>query len=76
MNKFKFGTWKQRIFYGLTFCVGVLYQPNFIYENLYFNPRWRDDAWWAPKFEVYLTLSGFALCLAAWGVVRISKRWL
>ena len=76
MRKLNTGNWKQRIFYGFTFLVGVIYQPNFIYENFYFNPRWRDEAWWAPSFELYLTLSGLGLCLLAWGVARFSKKYL
>jgi hypothetical protein len=76
MRKLISGTWKQRAFYGFTFLVGVTYQPNFIYENFYFNPRWRDEAWWAPRFELYLTLSGLSLCFFVWGFARFSKKYL
>ncbi len=74
MRKLNTGTWKQKVFYGFTFLVGVIYQPNFIYENFYYNQRWSDGAWWAPRFELYVILCGLGLSFLFWGFIKFSKK--
>ena len=76
MRKLSTGTWKQRYFYGFTFVIGFFYQPNWFYMNFYSNPKWRDNAWWVPRYEIYSILSGIILCLAVWAFIRFSKRHL
>jgi hypothetical protein len=45
-------------------------------ENFYFNPKWRDESWWAPRYEFYCTLSGVIACLVVWRFAKFSKRYL
>ena len=41
---------------SLTFLIGFVYQPNWIYQNFYYNPRWIDDAWWSLNYPAFLII--------------------
>lgn len=34
----------------------IFYQPNWIYQTFYYNPRWVDDAWWSLSYPAYLVI--------------------
>jgi hypothetical protein len=41
---------------AFTFLIGLVYQPNWIYQNFYFSPRWVDDAWWSLNYPAFLII--------------------
>jgi hypothetical protein len=41
---------------SITFLIGFIYQPNWIYQNFYSNPRWVDDAWWGLNYPAFLII--------------------
>jgi len=59
-----------------TFAIGFLYQPNWIYQNFYYNPRWVDDASWAPNFVFYLFVYASLSTVCVELLIRLSKKYL
>ncbi len=60
----------------LTFLTGLIYQPKWIYQNFYFNPRWVDDAWWSLSYPAYLII--YALISVAFVelTIKLIKKYL
>ena len=58
-----------------TFLLGLVYQPNWVYQNFYSNPRWVDDAWWSLSYPAYLLV--YALLSTAFVelVIRLIKKY-
>ena len=76
MSRMNIGTWQQRIFYGMTFFVGFLVQPDWFFKNVYSFELWRDSAWVVNRYLVYSIFSGLVLCLAVWLFSRFAKKFL
>ena len=55
---------------SFTFLFGFLYQPNWIYQNFYSNPRWVDDAWWSLNYPAFL----FIYSVISVGFVELAIR--
>jgi hypothetical protein len=58
-----------------TFLIGLVYQPNWIYQNFYFNPRWVDEAWWSLNYPAFLII--YALISVAFTdlLIRLAKKY-
>jgi hypothetical protein len=61
---------------SITFLIGLFYQPNWIYQNFYFNPRWVDDAWWSLNYPVFLIIYAVISVGFVELLIRITKRFL
>ena len=59
-----------------TFAIGFLYQPNWIYQNFYYNPKWVDNSNWAPNYLIYLLIYACLTTLLIDTVIRFSKKYL
>ena len=59
-----------------TFAIGFLYQPNWIYQNFYYNPKWVDNSNWAPNYLIYLLIYACLTTLFIDTVIRFSKKYL
>ena len=59
-----------------TFAIGFLYQPNWIYQNFYYNPKWVDNSNWAPNYLIYLLIYACLSTLLIDTVIRFSKKYL
>ena len=59
----------------LIFLLGLVYQPTWVYQNFYSNPRWVDDAWWSLSYPAYLLV--YALLSTAFVelVIRLIKKY-
>jgi hypothetical protein len=55
-----------------TFLIGLVYQPNWIYQNFYFNPRWVDNAWWSLNYPAFLII----YALISVGLVELIIRFI
>lgn len=60
---------------SITFLLGFFYQPKWIYNTFYFNPRWVDDAWWSLNYPVFLILYAFISVVFVELVIRIIKKY-
>ncbi len=58
-----------------TFLVGIFYQPNWVYENFYSNPRWEDDAWWSLNYPAFLIVYAVILVGFVELVIRFIKKY-
>ncbi len=59
----------------LTFLIGIFYQPNWIYQTFYYNPRWVDDAWWSLSYPTYLIIYSFLLLGLVELLYRLSNKF-
>jgi hypothetical protein len=57
------------------FIVGVLYQPNWIYQTFYYNTRWVDDYWWSLSYLPYLIIYSFILAWFAELLTGLVKKY-
>jgi len=57
---------------SFTFLIGLVYQPNWIYQNFYFNPRWVDNAWWSLNYPAFLII----YALISVGLVELIIRFI
>lgn len=60
---------------SITFLFGFFYQPNWIYNTFYFNPRWIDGAWWSLNYPVFLILYAVISVVFVELVIRIIKKY-
>jgi len=68
---------KSRIFIlFMTFITGFFYQPNWIYQNFYYTPRWVDDASWAPNYVVYLFVYAGLSAVFVELLIRFIKKYI
>ena len=58
-----------------TFIVGLVYQPNWIYQNFYFNPRWINDSWWSLSYPAYLIVYAMLFTVFVELVIRFVKKY-
>jgi hypothetical protein len=58
-----------------TFLVGIFYQPNWVYENFYSNPRWVDDAWWSLNYPAFLIVYAFFSVGFVELIIRFIKKY-
>ena len=58
-----------------TFIVGLVYQPNWVYQNFYFNPRWVDDSWWSLSYPVYLIVYAVLSIICVELAMRFIKKY-
>ncbi|MGI9195261.1 MAG: hypothetical protein ACR2IO_02495 [Candidatus Nanopelagicus sp.] len=58
-----------------TFLLGLVYQPNWIYQNFYFNPRWVNDAWWSLSYPAYLVIYSLLSTAFVELVIRFIKKY-
>jgi len=61
---------------SFTFLFGFLYQPNWIYQNFYSNPRWVDDAWWSLNYPAFLVIEAMISVGFVELVIRFVKKYL
>ena len=59
----------------VTFLVGLVYQPNWVYENFYSNPRWVDDAWWSVFYPAFLIIYARLSTMYVELVIRFIKKY-
>ena len=59
----------------LVFIVGIYYQPNWIYQNFYYTPKWVDDASWAPNYVVYLFVYASLSAVFVELLIRFIKKY-
>ena len=59
----------------VTFLVGLVYQPSWVYENFYSNPRWVDDAWWSVSYPAYLIIYAVLSTIYVELVIRFIKKY-
>ena len=58
-----------------TFLLGLIYQPNWVYQNFYSNPRWVDDAWWSLSYPAYLIVYAVISTVFIELVIRFVKKY-
>ncbi len=58
-----------------TFLLGLVYQPNWVYQNFYSNPRWVDDAWWSLSYPAYLIVYAVISTVFIELVIRFVKKY-
>ena len=58
-----------------TFLLGLIYQPNWVYQNFYSNPRWVDDAWWSLSYPAYLIVYAVISTVFVELVIRFVKKY-
>ena len=58
-----------------TFLLGLVYQPKWIYQNFYSNPRWVDDAWWSLSYPAYLIVYAVLSTIYVELVIRFIKKY-
>jgi len=61
---------------SLTFLIGFFYQPNWIYQNFYSNPRWVDDAWWSLNYPAFLVIYAIISVGFVELVIRFVKKYV
>jgi len=59
----------------LTFLIGFFYQPNWVYQNFYSNPRWVDDAWWSLNYPVFLIVYAIISVGFVELLIRLVKKY-
>ena len=59
---------------SLTFLIGFFYQPTWIYQNFYSNPRWVDDAWWSLNYPAFLIMYAVISVGFVELVIRLIKK--
>ena len=69
-------TKKKIIVWIIVFIVGIFYQPNWVYLNFYYNPRWVDDAWWSLSYLAYLMIYALISTLLVEILIRSVKKYL
>ncbi len=62
--------------YLSVFLIGILHQPNWVYENF-----WSKTAFWSGlpfnvPFGVFQALYGAVVTVSAWGLIKLVKRYL
>jgi len=60
---------------SLTFIIGFFYQPNWIYQNFYFNPRWVEDSWWSLNYWAFLLIYAFLSVVFVEIIIRLVKKY-
>ena len=60
---------------AFTFLLGFVYQPNWIYQNFYSNPRWVDDAWWSLSYPAFLIVYAVVSTVFVELVLRFVKKY-
>jgi hypothetical protein len=60
---------------SFTFVLGFLYQPNWIYQNFYSNPRWVDDAWWSLNYPAFLIIYAIISVGFVELIIRLVKKY-
>jgi hypothetical protein len=60
----------------VTFLVGLVYQPNWIYQNFYSNPRWVDDAWWSLNDPAFIIIYAVISVGFVEMIIRFVKKYL
>jgi hypothetical protein len=60
----------------LTFVIGFFYQPHWVYQNFYSNPRWVDEAWWSISYPAYLIIYALISTLLVEILIRSIKKYL
>ena len=58
-----------------TFLLGLVYQPTWVYQNFYSNPRWVDDAWWSLSYPAYLLVYAVISTIFVELLVRFIKKF-
>ena len=58
-----------------TFLLGLVYQPNWVYQNFYSNPRWVDDAWWSLSYPAFLIIYAAISTVFVELVIRFIKKF-
>ena len=69
-------TKKKIIVWIIVFIVGIFYQPNWVYLNLYYNPRLVEDAWWSISYLAYLMIYALISTLLVEILIRSVKKYL
>ena len=60
---------------SFTFLLGFFYQPNWIYQNFYSNPRWVDDAWWSLNYPAFLIVYAIISVGFVELIIRLVKKY-
>ena len=60
---------------AVTFIIAFFYQPNWIYYNFNFNPKWVDSAWWSTPYWVYLLIYSIIATLFIELTIRFIKKY-
>ena len=60
---------------SLTFIVGIFYQPKWIYQNFYFNPRWVEDSWWSMNYWAFLLIYAVVSVVFVELIIRFIKKY-
>jgi hypothetical protein len=58
-----------------TFLLGLVYQPSWIYQNFYSNPRWVDDTWWSLPYPAFLIVYAVISTTFVELVIRFIKKF-
>jgi hypothetical protein len=67
---------KKRIaIWSIVFVVGIFYQPKWVYQNFYFNPRWIEDSWWSLNYWAFLLIYAFLSVVFVELIIRLIKKY-
>jgi hypothetical protein len=58
-----------------TFLLGLVYQPSWIYQNFYSNPRLVDDTWWSLPYPAFLIVYAVISTTFVELVIRFIKKF-
>ena len=69
-------TKKQMVFYVLVFLFGLVYQPNWVYNNFWFKAGFYEDIPFQVPYLVFLIVYSYLNTIFVWYVVKFIKRYL
>lgn len=69
-------TKKQIVFYVFVFLFGLIYQPNWVYNNFWFKADFYDDIPFQVPYLVFLIIYSFLNTIFVWYLVKFIKKYL
>lgn len=66
----------QAAFYILVFLFGVIYQPNWVYDNFWAKADFYENLPFVIPYQVFITLYCFTSTILTWFFVKGIKRYL
>ena len=69
-------TKKQMVFYVIVFLFGLVYQPNWVINNLWLKADFYDDIPFKVPYLVFLIIYSYLNLIFVWYVVKFIKKYL
>ena len=76
MKKLANFTKREIVFYSLVFLSGLIYQPQWVYNNFWFKADFYDSTPFTIYYWQFLLVYSILIVPVVWYVVRLIKRYL